>query len=212
MAIESRYESDQMSRRFRQGLKCLSSLLLLVACLASSIAETKPEVTGGKTKPVGLTAGGSIKRELTAGAKELFEISLSPGQLLRLSIDKGDLALSLTLHDPAGQKLLDRVSYEYETLDLSLPAEVEGTYLIEVGSLELDKVSRSYEVKVEPLRLATPMDYKRETAQRALASATILRTDWTEKSLRQAIENYDEAGGVLVFSRGVGRGAGASNE
>jgi CHAT domain-containing protein len=194
VAIESRYESDQMSRRFRQALNCFSSFLLLVACLANSMADPRPEVTVANAKPISLTAGAVINRELAAGAKELFEVSLSPGQLLRLSIDKGDLALSLTLYDPAGQKLLERVSYEYETLDVSLPAEATGTYLIEVSSLELDQVRRNYELKLDPLRPATPTDYKRDLAQRATASATILRANWTEKSLRQAIEKYDEAG------------------
>ena len=123
MVVKSDYESDQVSRRFLPALKFACSLLLLISSLVVSIAETPPEVTVDNSKLIDHAAGAVINRELTASAKELIEITLSPGDLLRLSLEKGDLALSLGLYDPLGQKLLERVSYGYETLDLSVPAE-----------------------------------------------------------------------------------------
>lgn len=207
MAINSRYESDQMSWRFRQALKFLCSLMLLAAPLVTSIAETSPEVTVGNASPIGLTAGAVTNRELSAGAKELVRFSLSLGDLLRLSMEKGDLALSLTLYDPSGKKLLERVSYGYETLELSVPAEAAGTYLLEIRSLELDQASRHYELKFDPVRRATATDYKDNMAQRAAASATILRAKWTEQSLRQAIEKYEEAELLWLSSNNLRRAA-----
>ena len=193
MAIKNKYESGQTSWRFRQALKFFCSLVLLVASLATSIADTPPAVTGGNPKPISLTAGAIINRELAAGAGELAEISLSPGDLLRLSIEKGDLGLSLTLYDPMGQKLLERVSYGYEMLEVLLPAEAAGTYQLEIRSLEHDGPPRHYELKLNSIRRATPVDYRTNLAQRATASASVLRASWTEKSLRQAIQKYDEA-------------------
>lgn len=198
MAIESKYESSQMSGRFHQTLKFFSLFLFLVANLVTSVGDTLPE-TVGDAKRIGLTAGAVISRELTPGAKELVEISLSLGQILRLSMNKGDLAVSLTLYDPGGWKLLERISYGYETLDLSVAAEATGIYVLEVRSLEVDQVSRHYELKLDPLRTATSTDYKSNPAQLATADATVLRANWTENSLRQAIEKYDSAG-LIWFS------------
>lgn len=194
MAIKSKYESDRMFRRFRQALKFLCSFTLLAASLVTSPAETQPQLTVNIVEPIRLNAGAVINRELAAGAKELVEISLSSGDLLRLSMQKGDLATSLTLYDPAGQKLLERVSYAYEMLAFSVAVEAAGTYRLEIRSLELDEASRRYELKFDPVSRATATDYKNNLAQLATASATILRANWTEKSLRQAIDKYDEAG------------------
>jgi CHAT domain-containing protein/tetratricopeptide (TPR) repeat protein len=206
MTIKSKYELNLNSRRFRQALQFFYAVLLLVVPFAASIAETPPELTFGNVKPLGLTAGAVINRELNVGAKELFEISLTPGDLFRLSLEKGDLALSLTLYDPEGQKLLERVSYGYEVLDLSVPAETAGKYLLEIRSLERDEPRRHYELKLDSVSRATPIDYKNNTAQRATATATILRANWTEKSLRQAIDKYDEAGRIWLASNNL-RGA-----
>lgn len=162
--------------------------------MMSSLAETQPAATAGNARPLDLTSGAVINRDLPSGARELVDLSLRPGDLLRFSIVKGDLGLSLTLYDPGGQKLLEQVSYCYETLDLSMPVGAVGTYSLEIRSLEVGESPRHYEMRFDPIRRATPTDYQKNIAQRATASATILRANWTEKSLRQAIEKYDEAG------------------
>ncbi len=173
--------------------KFFSLLLLLVVCLPTGTAETPPEVSGGNAEFTDLTAGTTINRELTTGAKDVLGIWLSHGDLLRLSIDKGDFALSLTIYDPAGKKLLEQVSYCFEPLDLSILSESAGKYVLEIHSLELSESRRRYALKLEPIKPATPFDRRRDMAQRATANATLLRADWTEKSLRQAVDEYDEA-------------------
>ena len=192
MTVKPSNQSDQMCRRRRMASKCFGLFLLLAVHLVTGIGETSPESVGNDG-PIGLTAGTVTNRELTAGAREVFGIWLSRGDLLRLSLDKGDFSLSLTLYDPGSQKLFEQVSFGYENVDLSIPVEAAGKYLLEVRSLELNESRRRYELRLEPVRPATPMDQRSNMAQRATASATILRADWTEKALRQAIEKYDEA-------------------
>jgi CHAT domain-containing protein/predicted negative regulator of RcsB-dependent stress response len=212
MAIKNKYESDHASSGFRRALRFFCSAMLLFAALATGIAETPPVVTVDNAKPIDLIAGAVINRELAAGAKELLEISLSSGDLLRFLIEKGDLSLSLTLYDPVGQKLLEHVSYGYEVLEFSVPAEAAGKYVLEIRSLELDKSVRHYELKADPIRRATPADYKSNLAQRASASASVLRANWTEKSLRQAIEKYDEAALLWLSSNNLRNAAVATME
>lgn len=148
-------------------------------------------MTLSDAEPMELVAGSAINRDLAAGAKEQFQVSLNTGQLFRFSIEKGDLALSVILYDPDGQKLTEQVSKRYEILDLSVPAESAGKYLLEILSLEHQESPRHYILKAEPTRLTTTTDQKTSVAQRLAASASMLRVDWTEKSLRQAIQQYD---------------------
>jgi CHAT domain-containing protein len=192
MVVGSSYKSDRISWRRPIATKLFCHFLLFTVCLVTGLAETAPDLSGANAEDISLTAGSAINRELSAGAKETLEIWLSPGDLLRLSLVKGDFALSFAIYDPTRVKLLEQVSYSFETLDLSIPAESSGKYVLEIHSLELNK-TRRYELRLEPIRPATPMDQRSHLAQRATANATILRADWTENALRQAIEKYDEA-------------------
>jgi CHAT domain-containing protein/lipopolysaccharide biosynthesis regulator YciM len=146
--------------------------------------------------PMELVTGSASNRDLAAGAKEQFQVSLNTGQLLRFLVEKGDLALSVILYDPDGQKLTEQVSQRYEILELSVLAESAGKYLLEIHSLEHQESPRHYILKVEPTRPTTTADQKTGVAQRLAASASMLRADWTEKSLRQAIQRYDDAAAI----------------
>lgn len=168
-------------------------LLILIVCLLADIVGSLPKTTATKRDVLELAPGNSISRDLSAGENELYEISLSKDQLVRLSIDKGDLALALVIYDPAGKKLFEQVSHGHELLDVSVVTDAAGPHRLEVHSLEPNDARRNYEIKVEPPRAATVQDRKDFAAQQAIASASLRRADWTERSLRQAIENYDEA-------------------
>jgi CHAT domain-containing protein len=168
-------------------------LLILVVCLLADIVGSLPKTAATNKEMFELAPGSSISRDPSAGDNEQYEISLSKDQLLRLSIDKGDLALALVLYDPAGKKLLEQVSHGYEVLDVSIITDAAGPHRLEVQSLELNDARRNYEIRLESIRTATVEDRRGFAAQQAIASASLRRADWTEKSLRQAIENYDEA-------------------
>lgn len=193
MEVKTSSMSDRMCRRRPMASKCFCLFLLLAVCLVTGIAETPPDVSLGNAEHIGLTAGTVTNRELTAGAREVFGIWLGRGDLLQLSLDKGDSALSLTVYGPGRQKLVEQVSFGYENLDLSIPVESAGKYLLEIRSLELNDSRRRYELKLQPIRPVKPIDERSNMAQQATAMATMLRADWTEKALHQAIEKYDEA-------------------
>ncbi|MDX6383406.1 MAG: hypothetical protein QOK48_979, partial [Blastocatellia bacterium] len=141
-----------------------------------------------------LTAGTPVMRDLAPGDKHFFEIPLAEtGRRLRLSISKGDLALSIRVFGPSGQKLFEQVSHSYELLELCVITSEAGMYRLEVGSLESDGERRSYELRLEPIEMATVQDRRDNSAGAAVARASCLRADWNERSLRQAVESYDAA-------------------
>lgn len=182
------------------GQLCLCLSLAIVICLsygaAGNFAENRPAEVGIK-----LNAGTPVSRDLAAGDKQSFEISLvDPGQQLRFSISKGDLALSVALYAPAGQKLLEQVSHSYELLELCVVTSEAGTYRLEISSLESDAARGDYEVRLEPIETATNQNRRDNSAGEALAKASVLQAAWNEKSLRQAVENYDAAAQVWLSS------------
>ena len=184
---------------------------LLVVCLGAVQSGNQPGATPSNAESTELTAGTSIPRELAPGRTQLFEIALAAGQFLRFSIDKGDLALSLVLFSPAGQKVLEQVSHDYELLDVSIVADETGVYRLEIHSLESEEW-RHYELRVEPVKSATVRDRKDSAARQAVAKASVIRGDWTEASLRHAIEKYDEAALLWLRSGNVRSAVRASME
>jgi len=188
---------DKIGRKWPPALNSVFPFLLLLA-FGVHPAETLPNPPPADTVPIELAAAPAINRDLTAGASEQFRVSLTAGQLFRLSIEKGDLALSLRLYDPNGQKLIEQVSQRYEMLNLGVPTVSAGTYLLEIRSLESHGSPRHYMLAVEPGRPAAVADQDAGMAQRMAANASVLLADWTEKSLRQAIQKYDNAAAIWL--------------
>src|SRR5882672_10073888 len=76
IADKSRYRSDRRWKCCRFAVKVLWPFLLVILSLAAVSAESLLDVGVAGTKPVGLDAGSSIKREINAGEKNAFVISL----------------------------------------------------------------------------------------------------------------------------------------
>lgn len=183
--------------------------LLLVVSLQTGSVGSLPKTTAGNAKSIKLAPGTGVLRMVAAGDKEQFEILLTAGDLFHFLVDKGDLALSLVLYDPAGQKLIEQVSHAYEVLEFSLPVDAAGAYLLEISSLERE-ASRQYQLRVEPIRMATTEDRKINAAQQSVARASFLLDDWTALSLRQAIQNYEGAATIWRSLRSLRNAATAS--
>jgi CHAT domain-containing protein len=159
-------------------------LVFLYLCLPqSSLNKT--------TTTLALIPGSSIRHELASNAREVFVVSVDQNNLLRLTINKTDFVLSTTIFGPTGLKLLEHVSRDPEPVSPSLPTQLEGTYRIELQSL--DKANGHYELKLEPLAPLTYFNKKVSEAQQAIARATTLQANSTETSFRQAIDQYDKA-------------------
>jgi len=173
----------------------IAAFCLILVMAGSRILETASQTTASTVSPnetTKIAPDSSLHRELPAQAKEVFEIQVDEPKLLNFSVDKGDLTLSITLYGPGGDKLLEEISEDFETVEVSFPLPVAGTYRIELQSRE--KVEkRPYVLKVQPLRTVTKSDRRDVDARLALANGDVLRADWTKNSLGLAVAKYENA-------------------
>lgn len=167
-------------------------LMLLVSCRPgpTPVASDAASKSG---EPIAIAAGTSKSGELAGGAAETFAIAVNQDQLLRFSIDKGDLVLSTTLFGPTGTKLLEHVSQDFEVVELSFPAQVAGTYTIELRSRESATAARNYNLTIQPLTPVTELNRKDSEARQTVARAEMRRTDSLAASFREAAGQFDNA-------------------
>lgn len=186
--------------KVRSKLHDLSSIVLVCLCvtvlLVLSPVHPSTSVATENAANDELVPGTSVRRDITAAAKAVFGVSATAGTLLRFSIDKGDLALTTIVYGPKGAELAEHVSEDFESVELSVPTEVSGTYRIEVQSREKVDVPRTFEITVDALTPITPAGRKNSEALQAMATAGVLRATWKEASLRQAIEEHEKAAGT----------------
>ena len=161
-------------------------LMMLAGCRPAS-----SNVASKSDEPIPIAPGTSEPRELTGGGREVFSIAIDKDQLLRFSIDKGDLLLATTLYGPTGVKLLEHVSQDFENVELSFPAQIAGTYTIELRSQESGP--RKYELRVQPLTPVTAGNQKDSEARQALAQGELLRAKSLAASFREATVQFDTA-------------------
>jgi len=167
--------------------------LIVISLLKAHSTETAATTEGA----IPITPGASIIREIAAGAKEEFAITVDHAQLLHFSIDKGDLLLSTELYGPTNTKLFESASQDFEVVDISFPAETAGTYRIEIKSRE-GETGHSYELKLYGSTPLTTVSRKDSEAHQAFGRAEVLRTKWTEASLREAIAEFDKAASTWI--------------
>jgi len=186
--------------KVRSKLHGLCSIVLVCLCVTvllelSPVRQSTPDLTEttASDELVQITPGTSVRREITAGAKGVFVVSANEGTLLRFSIDKGDLALTTVVYGPTNTKLATHISEDFEIVELSVPVEVSGSYRIEVQSREKKDALRPYELKVEALAPITPAARKDIDARQAMNKAGVLRVEWKEALLRQAIGEFEKA-------------------
>jgi CHAT domain-containing protein len=179
-------------------LICISSLAVAVS--SNEAADDQPETS--------LTC--SIAREIAPGERQRFQISLTENQLLHLALEKGDVAIRLIIANDAGQRILETISRRYEVLDVSVVVKATGIYHIEVISLETDD-KRPYQMRRDPVRTTKKAELELDLAEQLGAKASLLRDEWTERSLLQATENWDRAA-TIARERDARKAARALNQ
>src|SRR5262245_50643287 len=161
---------------------CLIVLLLL-------------HTASAQTSQTPLELGKPIDRELSGGQTHAFSIALAAGQYAHAVAVQHGIDVVVVFRGPDGQKIvtLDTPSGDLGPEPVSVVAEVSGTYLLEVTSLDNDAPKGRYQLKLDELRTATPQDKSRITAQQAFTDAKPLRNQRTRESYRKAIQKYQEA-------------------
>ena len=164
---------------------------LATLCLIISFLHT----VSAQSNPTPLELGKTIERELSGGQTHVFSITLAAGQYAHAVAIQHGIDVVVVFRSPDGQKIvtLDTPSSELGPEPVSVLADVGGTYLLEVTSLDNDAPKGRYRVKLEELRSATPQDKSRITAQQTFTEAKPFRNQRTRESYRKAIQKYLEA-------------------
>jgi CHAT domain-containing protein/tetratricopeptide (TPR) repeat protein len=180
------------------------ALLLLVTITSACVAALLPasQAVAAREAVRGIGARAPVAQEISGGAAHEYEIELLAGQQIIVQVAKGDLHLSVTLSGSDGRVLEEFVSRRFGPLRVSHITKAAGTLRLEVRSLESDAAGRRYELRVERAGNASALDRKDQLAAAGYARAERLRADWTRKSLREAVGEYEKAAGLW---RGVSR-------
>ena len=156
----------------------------------------RPEVTA-------LEQGKPVERGLDGGGTHSYLISLAAGQFCHAVVHQLGIDVVVALYGPDGKQLveMDSPNGTYGPERVSLVAGTSGSYKLEVRSLEKKAIAGRYRVKIEELRVATPQDNNRITAQEAYAQGVQLLVQDTAKSLQESVAKLKEA---LPLWRAVG--------
>lgn len=169
-------------------VRALCLLLLLAATCGEGVAARALD-----DDPVELTAGVATASEISGGRSKTFRIVLRGGQRLRARLVKGDMRVALTVAGADGLARPEYVGAGFEPLAVSLVAEADGEYRLEVRSLEVEGPPRPFRLLVEPLGGASPDERADDAAAALFAEAERLRHSWEADNIGRAVGLYGRA-------------------
>lgn len=164
----------------------------------ASRAQSKGEINT-------LRRGETIARRLSGEEIHSYLLPLAGGQLLSLSAEQRGVDIALTLYGPGGGRVAEGHSQFSsnisEPLSLAAIAETGGAYRLEVRAKKKGAAG-SYEIKVEELREATPLDRRRLVALNVFAEGDHIRAgERALSSWQPVLEKYEAS---LTLFREIG--------
>ena len=150
--------------------------MLISACVLTGAQFLLPRAAAQSAKnpgPETIDVGTDIERQIRGGDSKSLRVHVSSGQFLHVAIELKGIMLRATLFDPAGTAIvtMNNPSGGYGILSVSEIASTDGFYTIKVFSAEDFSNPGSFQIKIDPLRAATPLDAKQLTAERLFAKA-----------------------------------------
>ena len=143
-----------------------------------------------------LAVGHPVVREMKGGEEHQYQVRLTAGQHVRVVVEQKGIDVVLALLATDGKPALEVDNNLSGTRGLevvSIIAESNDVYHLNIRSLEKSASAGRYEIRLEDLRTATNADRTRVTAERVYLAGTQLLGERTGDSRRKAIERYGEA-------------------
>lgn len=187
-----------------QPTKCPSFVNVVLCAMLCAVFQTGLGSTDSSSKAGNtpeLRSGAEIIEQLPVKAEREFRLVLNRDEVAEFAVTKGDLNVSVGLYDPGGQQICEYVSHSYEPVALSAIADLSGVYVIKIRSLETASRQDEFVLTVQPVRRATNNDRNNAAARIAIANGTRFSEDWTEISLRHAVDEYAKAAGLTLDPR-----------
>ncbi|MBN1570173.1 MAG: CHAT domain-containing protein [Acidobacteria bacterium] len=180
-----------MTAKLQIAEYCLLWLMLFAALQpeASGVPAPAPQTA----KDFIAVVGESTERDLSAGQLHSYPFELSPGKFFRIDFYSYKLDLFVSMAWPGSKRSLEWSIPKRVTAPISFVADVQGTYQLTVRSSERITNSGVYRMGINALRPAAPQDKKQVVACKRLSNATQFLRQWTEASLKNAIDEYEKA-------------------
>ncbi|MGI9065871.1 MAG: CHAT domain-containing protein [Pyrinomonadaceae bacterium] len=152
-------------------------------------------VVSNQKEPNELKLGDSIERELAGGEHHVYRLGLPAGRYLRVVVQQLGIDVELTISQFDGVELTktDRPngSRGRETASVITPSD--GSYLLEIRSLESVSAQGRYQLHIETLREPAGADREWIAAEQVVFKAEELRSKSTAEAFHQAILEFDRA-------------------
>lgn len=139
------------------------------------------------------SAGQKLLRALGGGECHTYLIALQANQFLHFVVDQRGIDVVLTIYSEDGRQLsdVDRPNGSRGPETISLIAPVDGSYLLNVRSLDEVSARGRYVLTFNTLRIAEKNDKTLITAERLTSEAEELRS--STKSIRESVTKFEWA-------------------
>ena len=176
--------------RLNAALQTFARIALLTIPGASVTAQTPADAD---VRPLG--EGPGVERELKGDQAHSYSVSLRSGQFLSVVVQQKGIDVVVALFDPANRKMaeVDSPNGVEGPEPLSSISEMDGSYRLEVRSLDKDAAVGHYAAKIVELRPATADDKTRIAAQSSFAEGVGLQAQQSVEGFRAATKKYEKA-------------------
>jgi CHAT domain-containing protein len=142
-----------------------------------------------------LQFGNPVRADLRSGQITSFEIRANAGEYFRALVRPNGAQINIRLSAPSGAAaatLMNAVG-EQRPLPISVIAQEQGAYRLEVTLADPDAPARDFECSLVELREAKPTDETRIAAEKAFNEGKHLQSEGSKESLNQAIAKFEAA-------------------
>ena len=189
-----------------QGISSLRSVTvaLVLAIIAGALSaapvrgihqQEPPNASPGQTKntSIQIEPGKTLELTLAGGETHTYEIRLETGQFLHAAVEQLGIDVALIFNGPDGKRIasMDSPNGAFGLEQISIIADVNGTYRLEIGSGDKSARAGRYRVSISPLRAPTDADRARISAERTFIEAVQQNNAGSADSLRRAAEKYE---------------------
>ncbi len=136
-----------------------------------------------------------VKRDLSVGETHHYQVELKADQYARIVVEQMDIDVVVTVYGPDKRKLttVDRPNGVRGRDEVSVIANADGIYVVELRPFEKASARASYRITVKELRLCVESDRQRIAAEQAVARGEEYRGGETAETMRKAVEEFSRA-------------------
>lgn len=142
-----------------------------------------------------LVKGQAVERELAGGEVHVYQINVAAGQFLHVVVDQRGIDVVVRVLDPAGKQVaeFDGPNGAQGPEPVYLVIQTQGSYRLEVRSLDKQAARGRYEVSVKAVRTATAKDTNLVAAHQVFVAGMLAFAQGSRESLLAARTKFEEA-------------------